>query len=473
MKLGERVRVATEAGEGGLALADLPDLPEVPSFDPAASVAMTAALMESESFTGLREKVQQALLLALGNRVGEPDVDDDELKKMAVAEMAKVLAAEDIPLSLEERERLVDVIAADLLGYGPIQPLLADDSVSEIMVNGTRSIYIEKDGKLTLANINFTDEESLRKVINRIVAPLGRRIDESSPMVDARLPDGSRVCAVIPPLSVDGSSLTIRKFAAKRFTAQDLIARGSASVESLYLVAACVHAKLNILVSGGTGSGKTTLLNVLSSFIPDGDRIVTIEDVVELQMHQNHVVRLESRPGNAEGRGEITIRDLVRTALRMRPDRIVVGECRGGEALDMLQAMNTGHAGSLSTLHANSPRDAMTRLETMVLMAGIDFPMQAIRQQIAGAIDLIVQIGRLRDGTRRIVQICEIGRVTGDEIEVTPIFDFDYSPGLDASGNVLGRLVATGYRPTFVDHIKELGIEFEERIFEGTAGTAA
>lgn len=467
MKLGERVRAAAE-GSLDLTLPDLPDL-DGPNLDPTASVAMTAALMESEGFGDLRKKVQEALLLTLGNRVGEPDVDDDELKRMAIAEMAKVLAAEDIPLSMEERDRLVDVIAADLLGYGPIQPLLADDSVSEIMVNGTRSIYIEKDGKLQLANINFSDEASLRKVINRIVAPLGRRIDESSPMVDARLPDGSRVCAVIPPLAVDGSSLTIRKFAARRFTAQDLIDRGSASIESLYLVAACVHAKLNILVSGGTGSGKTTLLNVLSSFIPEGDRIITIEDVVELQLHQNHVVRMESRPGNTEGRGEVSIRDLVRTALRMRPDRIVVGECRGGEALDMLQAMNTGHAGSLSTLHANTPRDAMTRLETMVLMAGIDFPIQAIRQQIAGAIDVVVQIGRLRDGTRRIVQICEVGRVVGDEIEVTPIFDFDHSPGVDSSGGVLGRLEPTGYRPRFVDHIKEMGIDFEERIFERSA----
>jgi pilus assembly protein CpaF len=464
MKLGERVRAATD-GDFDLHFPELPADEMSRAHD--ANVAMTAALMGSESFSGLREKVQDALLLALGNRVGEAETDDEELKRMAKVEMAKVLAAEDIPLAEDERQRLVDVIAADLLGYGPLQPLLSDDSVSEIMVNGIRSIYIEKEGKLQRASINFTDEDSLRKVINRIVAPLGRRIDESSPMVDARLPDGSRVCAVIPPLAVDGSSLTIRKFAAKKFSAEDLIERGSASVESLYMIAACVHAKLNILVSGGTGSGKTTLLNVLSSFIPDGDRIITIEDVVELQMRQQHVVRLETRPGNSEGRGEISIRDLVRTALRMRPDRIVVGECRGGEALDMLQAMNTGHAGSLSTLHANSPRDAMTRLETMVLMAGIEFPIQAIRQQIAGAVDLVVQIGRLRDGTRRIVQVCEVGRVTGDDVEVMPIFDFDYSPGLDASGRVLGVLRPTGYRPNFVDHILELGIEFEERIFGG------
>ncbi len=459
MKLGDRVRQASEP----LDLA-LPDT-AADNESHTAEVRMTAALLESDTFSQLRTKVQEALLLTMGNRSGDPDVDDDELKRLAKAEMTKVLAAEEMPLSESERDRLVDVIAADLLGYGPIQPLLADPEVSEIMVNGTKSIYIEKAGRLTIADIRFSDEQSLRKVINRIVAPLGRRIDESSPMVDARLPDGSRVCAVIPPLAVDGSSLTVRKFAAKSFTAEDLISNSSATIESLYMIAACVHAKMNILVSGGTGSGKTTLLNVLSSFIPEGDRIITIEDVVELQLRQHHVIRLESRPGNTEGKGEISIRDLVRTALRMRPDRIVVGECRGGEALDMLQAMNTGHAGSLSTLHANTSRDAMTRLETMVLMAGIDFPMAAIRQQIAGAIDLVVQIGRLRDGSRRVTQICEIGRVRDDEIEVFPIFDFDYSEGYDEDGRVLGTLKPTGYRPTFVDHIKDMGIEFEDRIF--------
>ena len=461
MKLGERVKQASEP----LALSLLE--PTVSDESHLADVKMAAALLESDTFSDLKAKVQDALLLTLGNRVGEPDMADDELRKLAVAEMTKVLEAEDMPLSSEERERLVDVINADLLGYGPLQPLLADPAVSEIMVNGTKSIYIEKNGRLTQADIRFSDEESLRKVINRIVAPLGRRIDETSPMVDARLPDGSRVCAVIPPLAVDGSSLTVRKFAVKQFTAEDLIENGSASIESLYMIAACVHAKLNILVSGGTGSGKTTLLNVLSSFIPDNDRIVTIEDVVELQLRQHHVIRLETRPGNAEGKGEISIRDLVRTSLRMRPDRIVVGECRGGEALDMLQAMNTGHAGSLSTLHANTPRDAMTRLETMVLMAGIEFPIAAIRQQIAGAVDMVVQIGRLRDGSRRITQVCEIGRVRNDEIEVTPIFEYDHSKGFDEEGRSLGNLKPTGFRPTFVDHIHDMGIEFEERIFGG------
>ena len=452
MKLGERVKQASAPLD--LSLLE----PTVSDEEHVADVKMAAALLESETFSDLKAKVQDALLLALGNRVGEPDLADDELKTMAVAEMTKVLEAEDMPLSGEERERLVDVINADLLGYGPLQPLLADPSVSEIMVNGTKSIYIEKNGRLKQADIRFNDEESLRKVINRIVAPLGRRIDESSPMVDARLPDGSRVCAVIPPLAVDGSSLTVRKFAVKQFTAEDLIENGSASIESLYMIAACVHAKLNILVSGGTGSGKTTLLNVLSSFIPDNDRIVTIEDVVELQLRQHHVIRLETRPGNAEGKGEISIRDLVRTSLRMRPDRIVVGECRGGEALDMLQAMNTGHEGSLGTLHANTPRDALSRME---------FPIAPIRQQIAGAVDMVVQIGRLRDGSRRITQVCEVGRVRGDEIEVTPIFDYDHSRGYDEDGRSLGSLKPTGYRPTFVDHIHDMGIEFEERIFGG------
>ncbi len=461
MKLGERVKQASEPLD--LSILETAATEESHTAD----VKMTAALLESDTFADLKVKVQDALLLTLGNRVGEPDMDDDDLKKLAVAEMSKVLEAEDMPLSSEERDRLVDVINADLLGYGPIQPLLADPSISEIMVNGTKSIYVEKNGRLSQADIRFNDEVSLRKVINRIVAPLGRRIDESSPMVDARLPDGSRVCAVIPPLAVDGSSLTVRKFAVKQFTAEDLIENSSASIESLYMIAACVHAKLNILVSGGTGSGKTTLLNVLSSFIPEADRIVTIEDVVELQLRQHHVIRLETRPGNAEGKGEISIRDLVRTSLRMRPDRIVVGECRGGEALDMLQAMNTGHAGSLSTLHANTPRDAMTRLETMVLMAGIEFPMAAIRQQIAGAVDMVVQIGRLRDGSRRITSICEVGRVRSEEIEVIPVFEFDHSPGFDKDGRVLGTLKPTGYRPGFVDHIHDMGIEFEERIFGG------
>ena len=461
MKLSERVRAVSDPGQTQVRAMDLPEAPS--SQD---DVAITAALLESSQFSKLRAKVQEALLLKLGGKVDDPGMNDDELRRLARTEMIEVLANDPTPLSDEERARLVDVIAADILGYGPIQPLLADESVSEIMVNGCDTIYIEKNGKIKIADINFRDEEQLRKVINRIVAPIGRRIDESSPMVDARMPDGSRVCAVIPPLAVDGSNLTIRKFSAKHFTAQDLIDRGSGTVESLYMIAACVHAKLNILVSGGTGSGKTTLLNVLSSFIPEGDRVLTIEDTVELQMKQRHVIRLEAKPANAEGKGGISIRDLVKTALRMRPDRIVVGECRGGEALDMLQAMNTGHDGSLSTLHANTPFDAMSRLETMVLMAGIEFPLPAIRSQIASAVDMIVHVGRMRDGSRRITSICEIGRLNGNDVEVTPIFEFDHSRGVDEEGRLLGRLEPTGAVPGFMHKIRDMGIDFEQSIFE-------
>ncbi len=459
MKLGDRVKAA---GSPELSIAE-----PVEESEARDDVAMTAALLDIGSFAELRARVQEALILHLGNQLNDPDMNDGKLAGLAKAEMAKVLEKESTPLSADEKARLIDIIAADILGYGPLQPLLADPTVSEIMVNGSDKIYIEKAGKLRLADISFQSEPQLRRVINRIVAPIGRRIDESSPMVDARLPDGSRVCAVIPPLAVDGSSLTIRKFSAKKMTAADLIEKGSGTVEALYLIAACVKAQLNTLVSGGTGSGKTTLLNVLSSFIPDDDRILTIEDVVELQLRQQHVIRLEARPGNSEGRGAISIRDLVRTALRMRPDRIVVGECRGGEALDMLQAMNTGHAGSLSTLHANTPKDAITRLETMVLMAGIEFPISAVRSQIASAVDVIVHVSRMRDGSRRIVSICEVGEVNGDTVDVMPIFSFQ-NAGMDDDGNVLGGLKPTGYRPTFVEHIRDMGIEFEERIFEAT-----
>ncbi len=341
---------------------------------------------------------------------------------------------------------MINSIVASVLGYGPIQPLLADPSVTEVMVNGPNQIFVERAGQLTLADAQFEDDAQLRRVINRIVSPIGRRIDESSPMVDARLPDGSRVNAIIPPLAVDGASLTIRKFSKKNFSAEDLVNMGSATVESIYLIAAAVRGRLNTLVSGGTGSGKTSLLNVLSSFIPEGERIVTIEDAVELRMGQEHVVRLEARPGNSEGRGLIEIRDLVRNALRMRPDRVIVGECRGGEALDMLQAMNTGHAGSLSTLHANSPDDATSRLETMVLMGGIELPIPAIRKQIESAVDLIVHTSRLRDGSRRIVEVSEVDGIEGNDIMVKPIFKFRQT-GVDADGRLIGQLEPTGHRP--------------------------
>ena len=455
MKLGDRVRVARVAPTDAEAAAD----------DQSHDVAATAALLDTERFATLRVKVQDTLLTRLGTQFGDSDVDDVELGRRAVAEVTAVLAVEAPSLSVDERRQLANAIGADLLGYGPLQPLLVDPDVSEIMVNGTDAIYVERAGKLGQAEIRFRDEASLRRVINRIVAPIGRRIDESSPTVDARLPDGSRVCAVIPPLSVDGSNLTIRKFSAKSFTAADLVARGTATSEALELIEACVRARLNVLVSGGTGSGKTTLLNVCSSFIPEGERILTIEDVVELQLRQHHVVRLEARPGNAEGKGAVPIRDLVRTALRMRPDRIVVGECRGGEALDMLQAMNTGHDGSMSTLHANTPADAMSRLETMVLTAGIDFPLAAIRNQIASAVDAIVHISRMRDGSRRVTAICEVGRLVDGEVEVTPVFGFRHERGLDSEGRVRGELAPTGHEPVFLSKIRDNGIDVDPDLF--------
>jgi pilus assembly protein CpaF len=333
------------------------------------------------------------------------------------------------------------------------------------MVNRYDQVYVERDGKLTLTDTKFASDEALRRVIERIVSKVGRRIDESSPLVDARLADGSRVNAIIPPLAVNGPALTIRKFGRDALTIQKLIAYGSLSPEMAELLQACVLARLNIIISGGTGTGKTTLLNALSSFIPDSDRIVTIEDAVELQLQQDHVVRLESRPPNIEGKGEVAIRDLVRNCLRMRPDRIVVGEVRGGECLDMLQAMNTGHDGSLSTVHANSPRDAIARLETLVLMAGMDIPLRAVREQVASAVNLIVHISRLRDGTRRVTHITEVQGMEGEVVTMQDAFVFDYSAGVDANGRFLGKPVPTGVRPRFTDRFNELGIHISPRIF--------
>ncbi len=370
-----------------------------------------------------------------------------------------------VPLSREERQRLIEEVRDDVLGYGPLQRLLDDQTVTEIMVNGPDMIYVEQNGRLQRASARFTSEEHLRRVIERIVSRVGRRIDESSPMVDARLADGSRVNAVIPPLAFNGSSLTIRKFAKDPFKVDDLVRFGTLTPEMAELLHACVEARLNIIVSGGTGTGKTTLLNVLSSFIPHGERIVTIEDAVELQLQQDHVVRLESRPPNIEGKGEISIRDLVRNSLRMRPDRIVVGEVRGGESLDMLQAMNTGHDGSLATVHANSPRDAVARLETLVLMAGMDLPLRAIREQISSAVDLLVQLTRLRDGTRRVTAVTEVHGMEGQTVTLQDVFVFDYAAGVDAGGRFLGRPVSTGIRPRFTDRFAELGITVSPHVF--------
>jgi pilus assembly protein CpaF len=364
-----------------------------------------------------------------------------------------------------DRSRIVQELVNDLTGYGPINPLLKDPEISEVMVNGPHSVYVEKGGKIQLTDVQFRDNEHVMNVIEKIVSPLGRRVDESSPMVDARLPDGSRVNAIIPPLALNGPTITIRKFSEDPLVVEDLIKFGTLSKEMAIFLDACVKAKLNIFISGGTGSGKTTTLNVLSSFIPQDERIVTIEDAAELQLSQDHVVSLESRPPNIEGKGAITIRDLVRNSLRMRPERIVIGEVRGGEALDMLQAMNTGHDGSLTTGHANSPRDMIARLETMVLMAGMELPVKAIRQQIVGAIDLIVQQSRLKDGSRKIINITEVQGLEGDVVVLQDIFAF-VQKGVDSNGKIIGNLASTGIRPKFYDRLEYSGVHVPASVFK-------
>ncbi|MFJ6279819.1 CpaF family protein [Arthrobacter subterraneus] len=416
-------------------------------------------------FAGLKQRAAEALYERMGARFSDSTLKEEDLRVVAREELSQVIDAEQVPLTPDERRRLIQDVADDVLGFGPLQRLLDDEDISEIMVNRADQIYIERRGKLVLADTRFKSEEHLRRVIERIVSKVGRRIDESSPFVDARLEDGSRVNAVIPPLAVNGSSLTIRKFSKTPLTVQNLINFGTLTPEMAELLDACVKAKLNIIVSGGTGTGKTTLLNVLSSFLPHGDRIVTIEDAVELQIQQQHVVRLESRPPNTEGKGAVTIRDLVRNSLRMRPDRIVIGEVRGGESLDMLQAMNTGHDGSLSTVHSNSPRDAVARLETLVLMAGMDLPLRAIREQIASAVHLVIQISRLRDGSRRITHVTEIQGMEGDVVTLQDAFVFDYSAGVDSSGRFLGKPIPTGIRPRFMERFEDMGITVSPAVF--------
>lgn len=423
----------------------------------------------SEALSGLKERASQALYERLGSRITDSSLEEAELHQFVKDELRAVVDEEQVPLSQGERQRLTREIIDDVLGHGPMQRYLDDPSVTEIMVNRADQIYVERNGQLFLTDTKFTNEDALRRVIERIVTRIGRRIDESSPLVDARLPDGSRVNAIIPPLAVNGASLTIRKFSREALTVEKLIGFGSLSPEMAELLRACVLAKMNIIVSGGTGTGKTTMLNVLSSFIPASDRIVTIEDAVELQLQQDHVVRLESRPANIEGKGEVSIRDLVRNSLRMRPDRIVVGEVRGGESLDMLQAMNTGHDGSISTVHANSPRDAVARLETLVLMAGMDLPLRAIREQIASAVNLIVHISRLRDGSRRVTHVTEVQGMEGDIVTLQDAFVFDYSAGIDANGRFLGKPIPTGVRPRFTDRFEELGIKISPAVFGAQA----
>jgi pilus assembly protein CpaF len=416
---------------------------------------------QAGSYFDLKTRVQNKLLSEL-----DPSMDitrTDEVRRTIQDLFEQILAEENIVLSRPERARLFEQIAAEILGFGPLQPLLEDETITEIMVNGPKNVYIERKGKLHRVPVTFESNDHVMRIIDRIVAPLGRRIDESSPYVDARLQDGSRVNAVIPPISLVGPTLTIRKFSRNPITVEQLIQFGSVSNEAIQFLKACVEARLNILISGGTGSGKSTLLNVMSGFIPDDERILTIENAAELQLRQEHVVTLESRPPNIEGRGEITIRDLVINALRMRPERIIVGECRGGETLDMLQAMNTGHDGSMTTAHANSPRDSLSRLETMCLMAGMDLPIRAIREQTANAIDLVVQQERMRDGTRKVTYVTEVSGMEGDVITMTDIFVFEQT-GME-NGKIVGRLRPTGLRPKFMDKIEATGINLPPSIF--------
>jgi pilus assembly protein CpaF len=418
----------------------------------------------TDPLSSLRARAQEALFERLGNRLFDPNLAEDQLRAYVVRELDAILAGEAAQLEAHERHGLVESIRADVMGLGPIETLLDDPTVTEIMVNANDSIFVERAGKLYLTDSRFLTVAHLRQVIERIVTAVGRRIDESSPLVDARLPDGSRVNAVIPPLAVDGPMLTIRKFASTPFTTNDLIKFGTLSVQVADFLDICVRGKRNILISGGTGTGKTTLLNVVSSYIPTDERIVTIEDAVELQLHQRHVIRLEARPANVEGKGQVPIRELVRNSLRMRPDRIVVGEVRGGEALDMLQAMNTGHEGSLSTLHANTPRDALSRLETMVMMSGIELPTKAIREQIASALDVIVHLSRLRDGSRRVTEISEVNGMEGDTITLSTLYEFDFAAGLDGSGRYLGQVRPTGLRPMFSQELQYMGIQLPEEM---------
>ena len=438
----------------------LPDLP------PQARTALNggngnAPISRENSFYDLKTKVQNMLIAELDPKI---DLSQTGQVRRTIEELFNlILDQQGIVLTRVDRMRLFEAIAAEILGLGPIEPLLKDDSVTEIMVNGPKQVYVEQAGKLYRTDIRFKDDDHVMRVIDRIISPLGRRCDESSPMVDARLSDGSRVNAIIPPLSLVGPVLTIRKFSKTPFTDHDLVRFGTLTPDMVEFLRACVQVRLNLVVSGGTGSGKTTLLNVLSSFIPNDERIVTIEDAAELQLRQEHVVTLESRPANIEGKGRISIRELVGNALRMRPDRIIVGEVRGGEALDMLQAMNTGHDGSLTTLHSNSPRDTLARLETLVLMAGMDLPHRAIREQVSKAIQLIVHESRMKDGTRKIVNIAEVQGMEGDVVVMQDIFVFEQT-GVE-NGHIQGRLRPTGIRPRFMETFEVAGIHLPPSVF--------
>ena len=441
----EAERQKSGEGAGAAIVRTSPPIPPRGSLVPA----------REELLRGIRERLQREVIGAFDDMVEGADPVDLRPKIAAIVD--RVLAGNDFAVTGDERLRLIGEMIDEVTGLGPLEPLLADASITEVMVNGPSHIYIERGGKIERIDMVFQNDEHVRRIIDRIITPMGRRIDESSPRVDARLPDGSRVNAVIGPLSLVGPVITVRKFAAKPFTVDDLIGFGTATQDMFQFLQACIEARLNVFVSGGTGSGKTTTLNVLSSFIPEDERIITIEDAAELQLRQSHVVTLESRPANLEGEGEITMRDLLRNALHMRPDRIIVGECRSGEALDMIQAMTTGQDGSLSTGHANSPRDMLRRLETMVLMTGYELPLRAIREQIASAVDLIVHTARLKDGTRKIVNITEVYGIEDDEILTQDIFVFEQTGVRD--GKIEGSLKPTGIRPTFMHRFKATGVD--------------
>jgi pilus assembly protein CpaF len=455
----------------------VPATPPPPSTPPPAGAGVPGQPPAAPLRTGLAVANPTARTVSLGrdlkarvkNRlIAELDPEMDLSKTAEVRQRIKtlfdlVVESENIVLTRVERERLFEEVTADIIGFGPIEPLLQDPTINEVMVNGPRQVYVEQKGRLLLTDVVFDDDEHVRRIIDRIVSPLGRHVDESSPLCDARLPDGSRVNIAIPPISLTGPTLTIRKFSKTPLGIDDLIRFGSMTPEIAEFLRACVVARLNIVISGGTGSGKTTLLNVLSSFIPNDERIITVEDAAELQLRQEHVVRLEARPPNIEGKGAITIRDLVINCLRMRPDRIVVGECRGREALDMLQAMNTGHDGSLTTAHANGPRDVLSRLETMVLMAGMDLPVRAIREQISSAVDLIVHQSRLRDGSRKITHITEVQGMEGETIILQDIFLFEQEAY--EGGKVIGRIRPTGVRPKFMPKLEDAGIRLPATVF--------
>ena len=413
-----------------------------------------------DPYQPLKQKIHQKIV----DELGSVEMDRRQLEEAVTHISSAAMDAEPVLVPRFERTRIISEIIDEVLGLGPIEPLLKDDTVTEVMVNRYNQVYVERNGLLVLTDVHFRDDIHVMHIIEKIVSPLGRRIDESSPMVDARLPDGSRVNAIIPPLALTGPALTIRKFSRDPFKINDLVDMDTLTQEMADLLKACVEGKLNIVISGGTGSGKTTTLNVLSSFIPADERIVTIEDAAELQLRQEHIVTLEARPANIEGRGAVTIRDLVRNSLRMRPDRIVVGEVRSGEALDMLQAMNTGHEGSMTTGHANSPRDMVSRMETMVLMAGMDLPVRAIREQISSAIDLVIQQSRLRDGSRKITHLTEVQGMEGDVITMQDIFVFDQT-GRDTNGKIIGRFKPTGIRPKFVEKLLANGIKLPAELF--------